>query len=164
MCPHTAISVSIRQHTCSSTTGTSISTHMLTYAICVLIAYVSIRARRLQRAAAICVLIVVYMCPHTAISVSCYCYICAIYLVRRRSPIFLCVRILLYVCLMCPHSAMYVSSYCYTCVLILVYMWCADTGACSRRARMLTYAIRTHIAYVSICVLILVPVVDEHVC
>jgi hypothetical protein len=61
-------------------------------------------------------------------------------------------------------SAIYVSSYCYICVLIVVYLWCDDTGACSRRARILTYAIRTHRAYVSIRVLILVPVVDEHVC
>jgi hypothetical protein len=49
--------------------------------------------------------ILLYMCPHTAIYVSAYCYIC--------------VLILLY---MCPHAAIYVSSYCYICVLILLYM------------------------------------------
>jgi hypothetical protein len=54
----------------------------------------------------ICVLILLYMCPHTAIYVSSYYYIC--------------VLILLY---MCPHTAIYMSSYCYICVLILLYMW-----------------------------------------
>jgi hypothetical protein len=53
----------------------------------------------------ICVLILLYMCPRTAMYVSSYCYIC--------------VLILLY---MCPHTAIYVSSYCYICVLILLYM------------------------------------------
>ena len=53
----------------------------------------------------ICVLILLYMCPHTAVYVSSYCYIC--------------VLILLY---MCPHTALYVSSYCSICVLILLYM------------------------------------------
>ncbi len=59
-----------------------------------------------------CVLILLYMCPHTAcpasrpsIYVSAYCY--------------RCVRILLY---MCPHTAIYLSACCYICVLILVYM------------------------------------------
>ncbi len=51
----------------------------------------------------ICVLVLLYMCPHTAIYVSACCYIC--------------VLILLY---MCPHAAIYVSSYCYVCVLILL--------------------------------------------
>ncbi len=45
------------------------------------------------------------MCPHTAIYVSSYCY--------------MCVRILLN---MCPHTAIYVSSYCYMCVRILLYV------------------------------------------
>ena len=49
--------------------------------------------------------LLLYMCPHTAIRVSAYCYIC--------------VCILLYVC---PHTAVYVSAYCYICVLILLYM------------------------------------------
>jgi hypothetical protein len=47
------------------------------------------------------VLILLYMCPHTAI----YCYIC--------------VLILLF---MCPHTTIYVSSYCYVFVLILLYV------------------------------------------
>jgi hypothetical protein len=42
------------------------------------------------------------MCPHTAIYVSSYCYVC--------------VLILLY---MCPHTAIYVSSYCYRCTIRL---------------------------------------------
>ena len=52
----------------------------------------------------VCVLILLYMCPHPAIYLSSYCYIS--------------VLIPLY---MCPHTAMamHVSSYCYVCVLIL---------------------------------------------
>ena len=45
----------------------------------------------------ICVLILLYKCPHTTIYVSSYCYTCAF--------------ILLY---MCPHTTIHVSSYCYT--------------------------------------------------
>jgi hypothetical protein len=56
-----------------------------------------------------CVLILLYMCPHTAVYVSSYCC--------------MCVLILLYVC---PHTAVYtavyLSSYCYKCVLILLYV------------------------------------------
>jgi 4-hydroxybenzoate polyprenyltransferase len=59
--------------------------------------------------AAVCVFILLYMCHHTAIYASSYCYIY--------------VLILLY---MCPHTAIHVysycynvSSYCYICVLIL---------------------------------------------
>ena len=58
----------------------------------------------------------IYMCPHTAIYVSSYAYIC--------------VLILLY---MCPLA----SSYCYICVLILVHM-CPHTRtyvSSKRRAR-----------------------------
>jgi len=51
----------------------------------------------------ICVLILLYMCPHTTAYVSSYCY--------------KCVLILLY---MCPHTTIYVSSYYYICVLILL--------------------------------------------
>jgi hypothetical protein len=50
----------------------------------------------------ICVLVLLCMCPHTAMYVSLYCYI----------------RVLLRLC-MCPHNAMYMSSNCYVCVLIL---------------------------------------------
>jgi hypothetical protein len=56
------------------------------------------------------VLILPYMCPHTATYVSSYCC--------------MGVLILLY---MCPHNAIYVSSYCYICVLILLYM-CPHTA------------------------------------
>jgi hypothetical protein len=49
-------------------------------------------------------LILLCMCPHTAMYVSSHCYVC----------------VLILVC-MCPHTAMYVSSYCYTCVLIVLY-------------------------------------------
>ncbi len=52
----------------------------------------------------ICVLILLYMCPHTTV--------------------YVCVLILLY---MCPHTAIYVSSYSYICVLILLYM-CPHTN------------------------------------
>jgi hypothetical protein len=96
----------------------------------------------------ICVLILLYMCPHTALSsctssTSYMCahmnYICVLIL------IYICVLILLYMCphptvcphtaicvlilpYVCPHPAMcfrillYVSSYCYICVLILLYV------------------------------------------
>jgi hypothetical protein len=50
-------------------------------------------------------LILLYMCPHTTICVSSYCY--------------MCVLILLYVC---PHTAVCVSSYCCVCVLLLLCM------------------------------------------
>ena len=85
----------------------------------------------------VCVLILLYMCPHTAIFVSSYCCICFLILLCMcpHSAIFvssnccrcphtavyvssyccICVHILLY---MCPHAAIYVSSYCYICVLI----------------------------------------------
>ena len=64
------------------------------------------------------VLILLCMCPQTAIYVSSYCYVCVLKL--------LC---------MCPHAAMYrvlmllctVSSYCYVCVLILL---CTVTSYC----------------------------------
>ncbi len=63
------------------------------------------------------------MCPHTAVYVSSYCYVC--------------VLMLLYMCL---HTAIYVSLYCYivcpsVCVLILLYM-CPHT-------RTSTYCIAT---------------------
>ncbi len=46
-----------------------------------------------------------YVCPHTAMYVSSYCYIC--------------VLILLY---MCPHTAVYMSSYCYICPHTAIYL------------------------------------------
>ena len=74
------------------------------------------------------------MCPHTAISVYSYCYVCVL----------ICVLILLYVC---PHTAIYVSSYCYICVLILLYM-------CPHPATYLS-------SYCYICVLILLRIVTQ---
>ena len=85
-----------------------------------------------------CVLILLYMCPHTAICVSLYCYICVYILtcvcpdtaICVSSHCYVCVLILLYLCphtlillYMCPHTAMSVSSYCYICVLILLYLY-----------------------------------------
>ncbi len=62
-------------------------------------------------------LILPYMCPHTAIYVSSYCYICVLILLKwfrtlsrrvlLRSLLPTCVGILLY---MCPHTAIYVPS------------------------------------------------------
>ena len=58
----------------------------------------------------VCAKEVLYMCPHTAIYVSAYCYVC--------TRILLC---------MCPHRAMHVSAdyyivsaYCYICVRMLL--------------------------------------------
>jgi hypothetical protein len=67
-------------------------------------------------------LIQLCMCPHTAMYVSSYCYVCVL--------ILLC---------MCPHTSMYVSSYCYVCVLILLYI-CPNTAIyvssyCNTRVR-----------------------------
>jgi hypothetical protein len=75
------------------------------------------------------------ICPHTTIHVSSYYCICVLILLyaRPRTAIcvllILCVLILLY---MCPHtstcvlllyvSARHLSSYCYTCVLLLLYV------------------------------------------
>ncbi len=86
--------------------------------------------------AGVCVLILLYMCPHTAIYVSSYYYICflipALSLPQRRLWQ-VCVLILLYMCpqyyyicvlillYMCPHTTIYVSSYYYICVLIRLY-------------------------------------------
>ena len=61
-----------------------------------------------------CVLVLLYTCPHTAAYVS------------SR-----------YGC-MCLHTAIYVSAYCYICVLILLYM-CPDTVAAGKQAGVLTY-------------------------
>jgi hypothetical protein len=54
----------------------------------------------------ICVLMLLYLCPHTAVYVSSYCYVCVLIL------LYVCVLMLLY---MCPHTAMYF-------VLILLHM------------------------------------------
>ncbi len=65
----------------------------------------ALSARQVGRYDCICVLMLLYMCPHATIYVSSYYYVC--------------VLILLY---MCPHTIMCVSSYCYICVLILLYV------------------------------------------
>ena len=82
---------------------------------------------------AICVRILLHMCPHTATHVSSYCYICVLIL------IYMCPRTTTYVVLQAreapsPHTTAYMSSsiyssmrtymssYCYICVLILLYM------------------------------------------
>jgi TPR repeat protein len=57
----------------------------------------------------ICVLILLYMCPHTTVDVS--------------SHTFICVLILLH---MCPHTPSYVCTHYYVCVLIHLYL-CAHT-------------------------------------
>jgi hypothetical protein len=67
----------------------------------------------------ICVLILLYMCPHTAIYVSAYYSVCVLMLLYVSSYYCICVRILLY---MRPHTAINVSSYCYVCVRILLCM------------------------------------------
>ncbi len=77
----------------------------------------------------ICVLILVLcMCPHTSIMyVSSYCYICVLILPHLcPSYYYLCVVIVLS---MCPHTTMmYVSSYCYICVRILLLCMCPHTA------------------------------------
>jgi hypothetical protein len=87
---------------------------------------------------AICVRILVYMCPHTAIYVSASCYIC--------------VRLLLY---MCPTTAVYASACCYTCVRILQICVCSQTTSTHtcRQSPMLSSMCVS--AYCSACVLIL---------
>ncbi len=75
----------------------------------------------------ICVLILLYMCPHTTIYASSYYHICFLILlylcphttIYVSSYYYICVLILVY---MCSHTTMYVSSYCYVCVLILLCM------------------------------------------
>ena len=62
----------------------------------------------------ICVLILLYMCPHTDEGA-----IKALFSRGLIEPIY--ILSYCYVCvLICPHTAIYVSSYCYICVLILL--------------------------------------------
>jgi hypothetical protein len=73
----------------------------------------------------LCVLIRLYMCPHTTIYVSSYYYICVLIRLYMCPHTAICVLIRLYVssyCYMCPHTTIYVSSYDCICVLILLYM------------------------------------------
>jgi hypothetical protein len=70
-----------------------------------------------------------YICPHTTIYVSSYCYIsvrmllymCPHTAIYLSACYYICVLTLLYVC---PLTNMYVSSYCCICVLILLYYIC----------------------------------------
>ncbi len=92
----------------------------------------------------ICVLILLYMCPHTAD---------------------VCWRLLTYegvsgALQVCPHTTIYVSSYCYICVLILLCMCphTADVCWC-----MLTYAdvcVAGVSSYYYVCVLIQLTYAD----
>jgi hypothetical protein len=93
-----------------------------------------------------CVLVLLYMCPHIAICVYSYCYIC--------------VLILLYVC---PRTAIYVSSYRYICICVLkTYMahdtaWApeSDSGCCPHTAICVS-------SYYYICVLVQLYVKRPH--
>ncbi len=97
-------------------------------------------------------LILLYMCPHTAMYVSSYCYmcphtvcmcpqttICVLILLYRGHHTTTCVLILLYMCpytaiyvssyyymcphtTFCPHTTIYVSSYYYICVVSLAFL------------------------------------------
>jgi hypothetical protein len=62
---------------------------------------------------AICVLILLYMCPHTAMHLFSYCSMCPLTVIYVSSYCCLCVLILLY---MCPLIAFHVSSYSCICV------------------------------------------------
>jgi hypothetical protein len=63
-----------------------------------------------------CVLILLYMCPHTTICVSSYYYMCPLTCVRI---LLLCMSSYYY---MCPHATIYASSHYYICVLRLLYV------------------------------------------
>ena len=73
--------------------------------MCVLICYV-------------CVLILLCMCPHTAIYVSSYCYMCVLILLMST---YCCICVFILLC-MCHHTAN---------VLVLIYM-CPHTAICVR--------------------------------
>jgi hypothetical protein len=65
------------------------------------------------------VLILRSLCPHTAMSVSSYYYLCVLILLD------VCLHTAIYVSsdyYMCPHTTTYVSAYYYMCVSILLYM------------------------------------------
>jgi hypothetical protein len=114
---HTSAYVSIRQHTSStydSSTCWRLRVHTCSFAS-------SSRADTTIYVSAlyyICVLILLYMCPHYTIYVSSY-YCMCLHTTR-------CVRIILY---MCPNTTIYVSSYYYICVLILHVDTCSFAGS-----------------------------------
>ncbi len=66
-----------------------------------------------------CVLILLYMCPHTAMYVSSYYYVCVVILLYMSLLVYfcphtnLCVSSYYYIC---PHTTIYVSSYYSVCV------------------------------------------------
>jgi hypothetical protein len=79
-----------------------------------------------------CVLILLYMCPHTTKCMSSYYYMCPHTAMCVSSYYYTCVLILLYTC---PHTTIYMSSYYYICVHILLHTYahattyvCAYTG------------------------------------
>ncbi len=75
----------------------------------------------------VCVLILLHVCPHTAMYVSSYCYVCVLIQLRicphttMYVPSYCNVCVLIQLC-MCGHTTMYVPSYCNACVLIQIYM------------------------------------------
>ena len=71
-----------------------------------------------------CLLILQYMCPHTAMYVSSYCYMRPHTAIYVSSYCYVCVLMLLY---MCPQTAIHVSSHCYICLVMLLNMR-APTG------------------------------------
>jgi hypothetical protein len=72
------------------------------------------------------VLILLHICPHTAVYVSSYCCVCVLILLHicPHTAVYVssycCVCVLILLC-MCPHTAVYVSSYCCTSVAILLH-------------------------------------------
>ena len=121
---HTSAYVSIRQHTYDRHQTHATEAAQVSY-VYHTSAYVSIRQHmsayvtQCYKSAYcyICVLILLYMCPHSAIYVSSYCYMCPQrYICVLILPTYVssycdvCVLILLH---MCPHITIYVSSCCY---------------------------------------------------
>ncbi len=95
VCPHKTL---ILLHMCPCTTKQGVS-------------------RSVTRCWHVCVLILLYVCPHATIFVSLYGYSRGCHALPCAAGMpYICVLILLY---MCPHTTIYVSSYYYVCVLIL---------------------------------------------
>jgi hypothetical protein len=84
--------------------------------------------------ATICVLILLYMCPHNTTFVSSYDYMCphatiCVLILQYVSSYYICVLMLLYMCphiTMCPHTTI--------CVLILLYICVRELGQAGRVA------------------------------
>ena len=65
-----------------------------------------------------CVRILLYMCPHTAVYVSAHYYVSYwLYIRLQEAGVFILYVYPYYY--MCPHTITHVSSYCYICVLTL---------------------------------------------